>query len=57
VKNRVIVILVTTLVCGAIGHYTMLDIKFLLNDYQEQIIRRAGRRTRTRREYDLTKIF
>jgi len=57
VKNRAIVIQVTTLVCGAIGHYVMRDVGFAINDYNEQLLRRAGRRTRVRREWDTTKIF
>ena len=49
-KSRIYV-LVFALVCGAMAQYTMLDIKYILGEHQDQVIRSARSRTR-RREFD-----
>lgn len=49
--KKTIYILVFALVCGAMAQYTMLDIRYILGEHQEQMIRNSRTRTR-RREYD-----
>lgn len=52
--KKTIYALVLALVVGAIAQYTMLDIKYILDTHNDQMIRS---RTRTRRkEYDLDRL-
>jgi hypothetical protein len=48
--KRTIQILVFTLVIGAIAEYTMKDIRQIIEDHQQQVIR-AGRTRTGRKEY------
>jgi len=49
--------LITTLVVGAIAQSTMWNIGLVMNDFNEQVLRRQGRRTRTRREDQLKPLL
>ena len=56
-KRRIIIMLITTLVVGAIAQSTMWNIGLVMNDFNEQVLRRQGRRTRTRREDQLKPLL
>jgi hypothetical protein len=49
-RKRILIILITTLVTGAIAQGVMWDIGLIMNDYNEQVLRRNGRKTRRKRE-------
>ena len=56
-KKRILIILITTLVTGAIAQGVMWDIGLIMNDYNEQILRRNGRKTRRKREHQLKPLM
>ena len=56
-KKRILIILITTLVTGAIAQGVMWDIGLIMNDYNEQILRRNGRKTRRKREHQFKPLM
>lgn len=55
--RKILIILITTLTVGAIAQGVMYDVGFALDQYHEQLLRRSGRRTRTRREDQLKPLM
>lgn len=50
-RNRIIIILITALITGAVAQGVMIDVGYALNEYHQNLLRRSGRRVRTKRKY------
>lgn len=48
--NKIIIVLISTLTIGAVGHYTKLRVDYILGNYKSEPARRG------RRRYDSIKL-